>query len=402
VDTHPIRTLVSLDNGIDEVAVRAALPQDSTIQLVGLLRGTKESWSTLQETPTDLLVIACAGYSERVLSLIGATAREHPSLPVIVLVQSSPDGFLSRLFESGADDVIRLPEAPERVRFMIQKVVARRRAISAAGGDASHSPLIVVLGPKGGVGKTTTVANVAVALAETGKRVAVIDLDVQFGDLALCLGVRPDTTMHDLATSPGSLDAEKLEAYLVTHEPSGVRVLVAPTRPDQAGRITVEFLREVYAILRDTHDFVLVDSSPGFTPEVIAAIDSSSSVVVLSMLDTLSLKNARLGLETLELMGHDPETVKFVLNRANTRVGISDEDVVAIAGRAPDLRIPSDIEVARSVNEGQPIVLSRPKSEAAHAFRKLAEVFVGPPVTDEVREEEPVPQPRRRLLPRRT
>jgi len=401
VDGSPIKTLVSLDNGTDEMAVRAALPQDNTIQLVGLLRGAKESWATLQESPTDLLVVACTGYSERVLSLIGATAREHPTLPVVVLVQSSPDGFLTRLFEAGADDVIRLPESPERVRFMIQKVVARRRA-SATGSDASQSPLICVLGPKGGVGKTVTTANLAVALAQAGKRVAIVDLDVQFGDLALCLGVRPDTTIHDLATSPGSLDAEKLEAYLMTHEESGVRVLVAPTRPDQASGITVEFLREIYAILRTTHDFVLVDGAPGFTPDVIAAIDSSSHSLILSMLDTLSLKNARLGLETLELMGYDPGAVKFVLNRANSRVGISDEDIAAIVGRPADFRIPSDVEITRSVNEGRPIVLSRPKSDAAQAFVKLAQQFAGPTVEDEVPHEETVPQPRRRLLPRRT
>jgi DNA-binding NarL/FixJ family response regulator len=128
VAEHPIRTLVSLDDGIDEAAVRAALPQDPTIQIVGFLRGVEESWTTLQDTPTDLLVIACSGYSERALSLIGGTTREHAGLPVVVLSQSSPDGFLSRLFEVGADDVVRLPESPERVRFALQKVVARRRA----------------------------------------------------------------------------------------------------------------------------------------------------------------------------------------------------------------------------------------------------------------------------------
>ncbi len=399
---HGIKTLVSLDNGTDEAAVRAALPHDSTIQLVGLLHGAKESWATLQETPTDLLVVACTGYSERVLSLIGAAAREHPTLPVVVLVQSSPEGFLSRLFEAGADDVIRLPESPERVGFTLQKVVAKRHVAASSGADASYSPMICILGPKGGVGKTVTASNLAVALAQAGNRVAVVDLDLQFGDLALSMGVRPETTIHDLAISPGSLDAEKLEAYLVTHE-SGVRVLVAPTRPDQSAGVTVEFLREVYAILRATHDVLIIDNGPGFTPEVIAAIDSSSHVLIVGMLDTLSLKNARIGLETLDLMGYDPAHVKFVLNRANSRVGITEEDVVEIVGRAPDFRIPSEIDVTRSINDGIPIVMSRPRSDAAHAFTKIAAEFNGAPVADELDHEKPVTQPaRRRLLPRRT
>src|SRR6185503_7864648 len=97
---------------------------------------------------------------------------------------------LSRLFEMGADDVVRLPESPERVRFTLQKVVARRHAIAAAGAGGTGS-MICVLGPKGGTGKTVTTSNLAASLALSGNRVAVIDLDLQFGDLALCMGVRP-------------------------------------------------------------------------------------------------------------------------------------------------------------------------------------------------------------------
>jgi pilus assembly protein CpaE len=403
VAEQPIRTLVSLDDGIDEAAVRAALPQHPSIQVVGFLRGVEESWTTLQETPTDLLVIACSGYSERALSLIGGTAREHQGLPIVVLSQSSPDGFLSRLFEMGADDVVRLPESPERVRFTLEKVVARRRALAASSTDG-HGEMICVLGPKGGTGKTVTASNLAVALAGNGKRVTVVDLDLQFGDLALCLGVRPETTIHDLAASPGSLDAEKLDAYLVPHD-SGARVLVAPTRPDHASGVTVEFLRAVYAVLRETSDFVVVDTSPGFTPEVISAIDASSNVCMLGMLDTLSLKNTRLGLETLDLMGYDRERVVLVLNRADSRVGISDEDVMRIVGRKPEIRVPSDVEITRSVNDGRPIVLSRPKSEAAQSFRRLSEIYLSHvAVASEGNEEEPTTKPkptRLHLLARR-
>jgi len=403
VTEHPIKALVSLDNGIDEATVRAALPQDAAIQAVGFIRGVEESWATLAETPTDLLIIACSGYSERALSLIGGTAREHPDLPIVVLSQSSPDGFLGRLFEMGADDFVRLPESPERVSFTLQKVVARRRAAGAVGGSGTGS-MICVLGPKGGTGKTTTTANLSAALAAAGKSVVAVDLDVQFGDLALCMGVRPDTTMYDLANSPGSLDAEKLESYLVPHE-SGARVFVAPTRPDQARFITVELLREVFSILRQTNDFVVVDTSPGFSPEVIAAIDAASDICMLGMLDTLSLKNTRLGLETLDLMGYPSERTVLVLNRADSKVGISNEDVTRIIGRKLEIRVPSSVEITRSVNDGKPIVLARPKSHAAQSFRQLAELFMarversGVPAI----EEKPEPKPARlQLLARRT
>jgi len=370
-----IRTLVSLDNGVDDAAVRAALPAHPSIQLLGFLRGVDETWATLQDSATDLLVIACSGYSERALSLISGTARDYPGIPIVVLTMSPADGFLSRVFEMGADDVLALPESPERVRFTLQKVVARRQAAGMNGGAGGLGAMVCVLGPKGGTGKTVTSTNVGAALAAAGKSVVIMDLDLQFGDLALCLGVRPETTIYDLASSPGSLDSDKLNAYLVPHE-SGARVLVAPTRPDQASMVTVEFLREVYALLREMSDFLIVDTSPGFSAEVISAIDASSQVCMLSMLDTLSLKNARLGLETLDLMGYEPDRIALVLNRADSRVGISDDDVERIVGRKPQVHVPSDVQITRSVNEGRPIVLGRPKSEAAHSFQRLAEVLI--------------------------
>ena len=148
-------------------------------------------------------MIACSGYSERALSLIGGTAREHPELPIVVLSQSSPDGFLSRLFEMGADDVVRLPESPERVRFTLQKVVARRRAMASTSGAGERLDDLRprAEGRDGQDGDDRRISRRRSPRPD--KRVAVIDLDLQFGDVALCMGVRPETTIHDLANSPG-------------------------------------------------------------------------------------------------------------------------------------------------------------------------------------------------------
>ena len=123
-------------------------------------------------------------------------------------------------------------------------------------------------------------------------------------------------------------------------------------------------------------DYVIVDTPPGFTPEVIAAIDLSSDVCIVGMLDSLSLKNTKLGLETLELMGYDAAHITLVLNRADTRVGITLEDVDAIIGRSPEVFIPSDRQIPISVNDGTPIVIQEERSEAARAFQKLADRYV--------------------------
>jgi pilus assembly protein CpaE len=374
--TGALRALVALEQGVDRELVQASLPLQSEIEIVGIVEGLDASWKTLQETPTDLLMVACADYSDRALFLIDGASKDRPDRPIVVLCNGSPNGFIRRVFEAGADDVLTLPEAPEHVRFALQKAIARRQG--AAGGAASAAAsMVVVLGPKGGTGKTLTTCNLGVSLALAGSRVAVVDLDLQFGDVGLSLGLSPERTIYDLAKSGGSIDAEKVDAYLTEHS-SGLRVLLAPTRPDQAGLVSIELLREVYAALRTSHDYLIVDTPPGFMPEVIASIDSATDICLVGMLDALSLKNTKLGLETLELMGFDSSRIRLILNRADTRVGITRDDVLSVLGRAPDISIPSDREIPVALNEGLPIVLANERSEAAKAYRSLASMYLEP------------------------
>jgi pilus assembly protein CpaE len=369
----PIRALVALDSGVEWRDVeRSILP--GGVEVANVVEGIDDAWDELEESRADVLLVACSGYSDRTLYLIDGAVRRMPERPVVVLMDSPANGFLRRVFEAGADDVITLPARPEDVGFTLEKVIARKRGLTASAG-LSSAPLICVLGPKGGTGKTVVATNLAVALAERDQRVILVDLDLQFGDLGLALGLSPQNTMFDLVKAGGTLDSEKVDGFLIRHS-SGVRVLMAPTRPDQASIVAVEFLRELYTVLRTMADVVIIDTPPGFTPEVIASIDMSTHIAMVGMLDTLSLKNTKLGLETLDLMGYSSHAVTLILNRSDSRVGITNDDVSAVVGRVPQIRIPSDRAVPRSINEGEPIFLSQPKTAAARAFRELAEIYV--------------------------
>ncbi len=367
-----IRTLVAVDSGVDAHAVEHAFPAGAAVQVTGVIEGLERGWSVLEESAPDLLVVACAGYSERALYLIEAASKQRPERPVVVLFYGVPDGFLNRAFEMGADDLLTMPAPAEQLEFALQKVMARRRGTIASG---TTNPMICIVGPKGGTGKTLTSTNLAVALAQKGKRSIVVDLDLQFGDVGIAMGLSPDRTIYDLARVGSSLDPDKAEDFLTQHA-SGARVLLAPSRPDQAGTVTVEFLRELYAVLRARHDFVIVDTPPGFTPEVIASIDLASDLLVVGMLDALSLKDTKLGLETLTLMGVAPERIRLVLNRADTSVGIKRSEAEAILGRTPDVFVPSDRQIPRATTDGQPIVVASGRSEAARAFHGLADLYL--------------------------
>jgi pilus assembly protein CpaE len=370
-----IRILVTLAEHADRGLVESALENEPALEVVGYADNL-DDWQGLLERPADVVVVACYGHDEGVTVMVDYALKHRPDRPVVVMSEASPNGFLRQAFEAGADDVITLPQSSEQIAFTLEKVVARRKGLTVPG--KASAPLVAILGPKGGTGKTLVATNLAVALAQRDANVVLVDLDLQFGDIGLALGLSPERTMYDLMKTGAPFDHEKLDRHLIRHS-SGVKVLIAPTRPDQASAVSIDFLREIYASLRTMCDAVIVDTPPGFTPEVIATIDVSSEICMVGMLDSLSLKNTKLGLETLDLMGYDGERVSLVLNRADSRVGITPDDVSAIVGRAPDVSIPSDREIPRSVNEGTPIVAARPTSGAARAFRTLGDRYAKKP-----------------------
>jgi pilus assembly protein CpaE len=362
---------VALEEGIDEGPIEQALPAGVPVRIVSLANAADHGFAELQAA-ADLVVVGCHELPDEAVRLIEAAARQRPDRPVVALYTGSPNGFMQRAFEAGADDLIALPQQPSQLRFSLEKVIARRRG--AAVGTAA--PMITVLGPKGGTGKTLTSCNLAVSLAQLGASAVVVDLDLQFGDVGLALGLNPERTIYDLASSGGSLDGGKVDGFLAEH-PSGARALLAPVRPDQAAAVDPSFLRQVYELLRAQHDFVIVDTPPAFTPEVIATIDASSHLCLVGTLDALSLKDTKIGIETLAQMGYDPRAFTLVLNRADTNVGISSSDVERLLGRAPDVLVPSDRAVPRALTLGEPIVIAEPRSGAAKAFAALAGRYVG-------------------------
>ena len=396
------RARVVLDGRVDPAVVETLLTSSPQLDVTEYLELRQPEQAN--GDGGDALILACAAFTPAVSEYIYESRRLHPQRPVLLVCTADTNGYVSEAIESGVDDIITLPPDADRgvaqamsrqLTFTVEKVLALRRGQPAIAGQ-KLGRMICVLGLKGGGGKTLTATNLAASLADAGHSVALVDLDLQFGDVGLTLGVSPERTLYDLVRSGGSLDAEKLEDFLTVHH-SGVRALLAPARPDQAGVVTADFLKDVYPLLRTMHEYVIVDTPPSFTPEVIGAVDESTEVCIVAMLDSLSLKNSKLGLETLELMDYGGP-VRFVLNRADSNVGIAREDVVAIMGRTPDVLVPSDRNIARSVNQGEPIALLHRRSDAARAFSALAGLYIA----DERSEGDgSSPRRRRRLFRRR-
>ena len=310
---------------------------------------------------------------EDTYDLLRTSRSSRPAMALIVAVPGPQNGQLAEALKAGADEIVILPAESAAVATAIHKAMARVSAAAATRpSDAARSPLVAVLGPKGGTGKTTVATNLAADLATRGHETLLVDLDLQFGDVGVVLGVEPDHTIYDLATAGGTMDAERLRGF-TGRSRDGVTVLLAPVRPDQADAVTAEHITAILDLARTTYDIVIVDTPPAFTSGVIAAVDQADLIVMLGSFDLPGLKNMKLGMETLQMMDVPSARILPVLNRANTKVGLLVTDVTKVLGRAPEVAVPSDRGVPQSVNASRPIICMQPKSSPARSFRAIGD-----------------------------
>ena len=212
---------------------------------------------------------------------------------------------------------------------------------------------MTVFSPKGGTGKTVTATNLAAAFAKyEQKRTLLLDLDLQFGDAAIMLGLE-QKTIYDLVVAPGELDSEKLAGYITKHT-CGLDILPAPLRPEDAELVTETKLARLLEVARESYDIIVVDTSPFFHGPMLATLDRTDELLMLCGLDVPTLKNVRLSMQTLELLSFPASRIRFVLNRANSKVGMKKSEVEGALDIKIGFEVPSDRAVPLGVNRGRP------------------------------------------------
>jgi len=299
-----------------------------------------------------------------------AAVREHTRAPLIMVASGEAGTMLEQALDADVSDLLLLPQLLPNVVFAIRKAAHVRRQTAAASGRDGR--VMTVFSPKGGTGKTTVATNLAAAFAKReGRRTLLLDLDLQFGDAAIVLGLEPEKTIYDLVTAPGELDSEKLAGYVSRHA-SGIDVLAAPLRPEDAELVTEGKVTNLLEVARGSYEAIVVDTSPFFHGPMLATLDRTDELIVLCGLDVPTLKNVRLAMQTLELLSFPASRVRYVMNRANTNVGLKTREVETALKVKIAHELPSDGAVPLTVNRGNPAVLAEPRCDFAKSIGQLA------------------------------
>src|SRR5438094_5589250 len=357
--------------GFDKL--RESLASHPEIELVGASTNVAEGAAALAGGHLDAIL-----HATRAASLPGdelAAIREHTRAPILMLASGGSSGLLEQALDADVADGLLLPQLVENIVFAIRKATHTTRR-HHDGGSGRHGKIVTVFSPKGGTGKTVTATNLATACAKfEGRKTLLLDLDLQFGDAAIMLGIEPDKTIYDLVVAPGELDTEKLAGYTTKHA-CGLDVLPAPLRPEDAELVTEAKLGRLLEVARESFDVIVVDTSPFFHGPMLATLDRTDELLLICGLDVPTIKNVRLSLQTLQLLSFPPERIRVVLNRANSNVGMKRGEVEAALESKVRFEVPSDRAVPLAVNRSNPAVLSDPKSDFGRALREMAKALL--------------------------
>ena len=364
-----------------EGRVRAALPGADVVRCWREEHLRIDPSKVVEELLESGAGVVCLGPGlpvDALLDVADAVDRERPEVCVVLVAERS-EAVLDRALAAGVRDIVE-PGAGDdelaRALARAAETAARRRAnLLGASEPEERSNLVTVLSPKGGSGKTTVATNLAVALAARApSTVAIVDFDLQFGDVAAALALNPEQGLADVARTTGAVDATTLKVFLTPHE-SGLFALCAPETPAEGDELRYDRAASALRTLAESFPTVVVDTAAGLDEYALAAIEQSTDLLFVCPLDVAAVRSLRKELDALDRLGMTDARRHLVLNRADARVGIEAGDVENVLGMRADVSVPSSRTVPFSMNAGTPIVGTEPRSAVARALQDLARRF---------------------------
>ena len=393
--TDKIRVLIVDDIPETRENVRKLLAFEADVEVVGVAATGREAVQLARDLQPNIIMMDINMPDIDGITAVEMITRDVPVAQVIMMSVQSEADYLRRSMLAGARDFLTKPFTSEDLVSTIRRVhrmgqtraatlaaapsVAQPQAgkggASAAVFSAKEGALIVVFGPKGGIGTTTLAVNLAVALHQRSdpSRTILVDASLQFGDVGVFLNLPPNRNITDLCATIEDLDPDSIDTSAIPHA-SGIRALLAPPRPETADLVSPDSLKRILEELRRQYDFVVVDTATIINDTMLTALDLADRIVLVAAPDIPSIKNARLFFEITDALSYPPNKIMLVLNKMDRRSGITAQMVEDNIKHQVLGQIPLDeILVLTSINRGVPLMVDQRAKPIGHAIQQFAE-----------------------------
>lgn len=365
-----------LESTIDRIE---SLIEDESLTIIGTSPGGTAALETVDNLSPDIVIMTLGAGDNDVLSLTERIVQSKPRSHVILLTDYLDINTMQSSMKAGVHNVIQFPETAkefgEYIKTVYRTETARIESLSGNQSLSWLSRVITVFGAKGGLGKTTIAINLAVLLAQKHKKVALVDLDLQFGDVNIFMDMDPTDTIFELTQEFIDPNVDLVRSYMTVH-PSGVHVLCAPRSPELAELILPEKIQGIIRLLRTCYDYVIIDTPPHFNDITLTALELASTILFVTGLEISILKNSKLSLSLLESL-KQTDKVKLIVNRAVSVSTITLDDVGKLINCPIWAKIPSDYKTAvTAVNRGIPFVTGAPKSDLSASISAITDLLL--------------------------
>ena len=389
-----VRVLIVDDVADTRENVRKLLQFESDIDVVGAARSGMEGIQLSQDLDPDVVLMDINMPDLDGIAATEAIREKSPHIQVVILSVQNDQNYMRRAMLAGARDFLTKPPMGDELVSAVRRggEMARvergknkqpRMGSPAAGGRPGQpaapvsmleGKIVTVYSPKGGTGCTTVAVNLAIALHNEDTRVVLVDANLQYGDVAMFFNEQGKNTILEIAPRLDELDAETIEEIMIKHQASGIHILAAPQRPEQAEKLTADQFTKVLNFLRQLYSYVVVDTCSILTDPVVAAIDLSDVIILITTQDIPAIKNARLFLDLVQTMGIDREHIVFIMNKFDKRIGITPDRVGDNLKQKIAAIIPLDERIViPAVNRGVPFMLDNRAQPVAKGIFALAE-----------------------------
>ncbi|MCL4415810.1 MAG: P-loop NTPase [Actinobacteria bacterium] len=304
---------------------------------------------------------------------------------IILFTGEQSSNIFRKAIKSNIFDVLEFPfnyddmkETINRARVAIKEITGEKNISQTEETRAKNkiSKNIMLFSSKGGTGKSFIATNLAIDLYnQTKKRVVLVDLNYQSGDIALIMDIVPRHTFYDITSIINQLDTEMLSSFLTQHS-SGVKVLPAPVDPTQAESISTKATVKVLDTLSRICDYIVIDAPSNFSENILALLEKIDFLCMVASMDAPSIKNLKVSLEVVDQLKFPDENILIIINRANTKVGITTDEIEDTLKRKIDITVPSDRLVPLTINQGNPIISAYPKSSVSKSINKLTKYLI--------------------------
>jgi pilus assembly protein CpaE len=391
-DEDKIRVVIVDDIAETRENIRKLLQFEADVEVVGVGRTGAEGIKVAAETQPDVVLM---DINMPDMDGITATEKIRAKLPysqIVILSVQSDSNYLRKAMLAGARDFLTKPPdvdeliaAIRRAGTMAQQEKQKKAAIVQAGGTVAGTgqlpgqtgQIIVVYSPKGGTGVTTITANLAVALRSSKASVAVADGRLQFGDLSFFFNEQGRNNILDLAPRVDELDREIISEVMIEHGDTGIQILAAPPRPEQAENVTGEEYGKVIRYLKNIYKYVLVDTDSSLNDITLTLLDIADLIVLVTSQDIPSIKNIRLFLDLVDALGIERNQLLMVMNKFDKRRNITPERVSDISKQEVLTAIPLDERlVVPAMDRGVPFLIQNQNDPVSRGIIALAKILL--------------------------